>query len=105
MSIKIIASLVVITFLTSCAETSALDVTRALLGYVEPPKAEPVLESLKKEYRRCMAENPERPCVQIAYDNIRDEHELDERALPKGYVRIIQGEVEKENTDAKESEQ
>lgn len=81
--------------LASCANQTPLDVTRMLFGYIEPPKAESVMESLRKEYNRCLAIDSERDCVQLAYDKVRVTQGLDPKPIPEGYVIIVQEEMNK----------
>jgi hypothetical protein len=88
--------LVAFGLLSGCAnQNSALEVTRMLFGYIEPPKAESVMETLRREYDRCMAIDSQRDCVQLAYDKVRVTQGLDPKPIPKGYVVIIKEEIEK----------
>jgi hypothetical protein len=99
---------VAIGLLGGCAnQNSTLEVTRMLFGYVEPPKAESVMETLRHEYNRCMAIDSQRDCVQLAYDEVRVKQGLDPKPIPKGYVVIIKEEIEKtppQSSDAKEGQ-
>ncbi len=90
------AILVFVAALAGCSnKQSALDVSRMLFGYIEPPKAESVMDSLRREYNRCLAIDSNRDCVQIAYDQVRVTQGLDPKPIPKGYVVIVQEEMEK----------
>ncbi len=89
--------LALVMLMVGCSsKQSALEVTRMLFGYIEPPKAESVMESLRREYNRCLAIDSNRDCVQIAYDQVRVTQGLDPQPIPKGYVVIVQEEMEKE---------
>lgn len=93
----VFGSLALIALIVGCSsKQSALEVTRMLFGYIEPPKAESVMESLRREYNRCLAIDSDRDCVQIAYDKVRVTQGLDPQPIPRGYVVIVQEEMEKE---------
>jgi hypothetical protein len=92
--------------LFACASDSSvtpLNVTRMLFGYIEPPKAESVMTSLRKEYNRCMAIDDSRNCVQLAYDQVRVTQGLDPKAIPEGYVIVVQEEIENPKPSSEQS--
>ncbi|WP_144392363.1 hypothetical protein [Pleionea sediminis] len=100
-----LSSMFGVLILAGCANQSALDVTRMLFGYIEPPKAESVMDSMKREYNRCLAIDSDRDCVQIAYDKVRVTQGLDPKPIPKGYVVIVQEEMNKPaSTEESESD-
>ncbi|MEE4246513.1 MAG: hypothetical protein V2I33_13975 [Kangiellaceae bacterium] len=91
----IVAALV--TMIVACANMSALDITRALFGYIEPPKAESMMDTLTREYNLCMKVDPSRDCIQVAYDITRSEQGLDPKALPTGYVTVVRERIEQQS--------
>ncbi|WMS85854.1 hypothetical protein [Pleionea litopenaei] len=82
-----------------------LNVVRVLFGYVEPPKAESVMDSLTREYDRCVKIDASRNCVQLAYDQVRVTQGLDPKPIPKGYVVIVEDEIARKEAERKAREQ
>jgi hypothetical protein len=80
--------------LVSCADSTPLEITRGLLGYIPPPPETSVGEELQLEYDRCMKIGAEKNCAQAAYDVVRVVKGLEPRPVPKGIVIILQGEGE-----------
>lgn len=89
--------------LTSCADSSPLDVTRGLLGYTPPPEETTIGEELQLEYDRCIKIDPDRNCAQLAYDVVRVVKGLEPRPIPEGIVTILEGDggYGDENKDSK----
>ncbi len=77
--------------LNACSGQSALDITRALLGYIPPPEETSIGEELKLEYERCVKIGSEPNCAQAAYDVVRTVKGLEPRKVPKGVVIILEG--------------
>lgn len=87
-----------------CANSRPLEIARALFGYVEPPKAESVMQSLQREYNLCMKVEPKPECVQLAYDKVRVTQGLDPKPIPRGYVVVVQEELDSSATESDDSE-
>ncbi len=77
--------------LISCADSTPLEITRGLLGYIPPSEETSVGEELQLEYNRCMKIGTEKNCAQAAYDVVRVVKGLEPRPIPKGYVIILEG--------------
>lgn len=80
-----------IVVLASCADSTPLEVTRGLLGYIPPPEETTVGEELQLEYDRCMKIGAKKNCAQAAYDVVRVVKGLEPRPVPKGIVIILEG--------------
>lgn len=89
---------------TSGSETGWFKFVQAIFGYQEPPKAESVGESLSREYDRCLKVDPNRNCVQIAYDRVRVAQGLDPAPIPEGYVVIVEDTIARKRAEQAEQE-
>jgi hypothetical protein len=103
---KLAASLTLTLAISACADSTPLEVTRGLLGYIPPPETTTVSQELRLEYDRCMKIDKSQNCAQKAYDVVRVVKGLEPKPIPKGYVIILKGEGEhlnsKEEKSAKE---
>ncbi len=89
----------------ACSGGPGLPLVQALFGYIEPPAAESVMDSMKREYDLCKRSDPNRNCTQIAYDAVRISQGLDPKPIPEGYVIITRDELESAPTPKKEESQ
>jgi len=85
--------LLLVLFLSACADTTPFQVLQGLLGYTPPPDETTVGEELQLEFERCEKINKNRNCAQIAYDTVRTVKGLEPRKVPKGVVTILEGDV------------
>lgn len=92
--------LLLIVFITACANNSSLDVAQQLFGYIPPPERTSILEELQLEYDRCMRIGIEENCAQAAYDTVAKVRGLEPRIVPKGFVTIL-----RENSSVKDDQQ
>lgn len=97
--------LILVTLLTSCADSTPLQVMQGLLGYTPPPEETTIAEELKLEFKRCEMIDPNRNCAQIAYDVVRTVKGLEPRKVPKGIVIILEGDVDVESPAVEDSKQ
>lgn len=102
--IRKISTLFFVVAVSGCADTGKIPFIGDLFGYTPPPKELSIAEELKVEYERCVKIDASENCAQWAFDIVRRVKGLEPRAVPKGVVIILEGDVNVDDNDDSDQE-